>query len=165
MRASHYEITTKHYSEEKIVKLRQFLTHYSSFFGYLFRQGRELAFKIDLECLEIMGILNINWRTDTMRSFDPHIRRLQDEIISNISGIYNVIHEDENVYICPDYKFVTFDGSSAQNSVLMQKRNQMGTYVEAISTCHNELSEIAAGNASHAANTTFEGALRPSTSR
>lgn len=147
---SHPEMATAH-PQEEIVRLKQFLTYHASFFGYLFRQRSELAFMIDIECLERMGMLSTNWGTDTMRSFDSHIRHLQDEIIENVMGIYNVIHEDENVYICLDYKFVTFDGSSAPNNVLMQKRKQIGAYVQAIATCQNELSEIAAGNSSHAA--------------
>lgn len=139
------------YSQEEIVRLRTFLTYHANFFGYLFRQGSELAFKIDIEYLDRIEILTTNWGTDTMRSFDFHIQGLQDKIVSNIGGIHNVIHEDESLYICPDYRFVTFDGSSAPNSVLMQKREQIGTYVQEIIVCHNELSEIATGNTAHEA--------------
>ena len=142
---SHPEMATTHLQEE-IVRLRQFLTCHANFFRYLFHQGSELAFRIDIQYLERIEILTTNWDTDTMRSYDSHIRRLQDQIISNISGIYNVIYENENVYKFPDCKHVTFDGSSAPNSVLMQKRKQIGAHVEAIGTCYNELSEIAAGN-------------------
>lgn len=143
---SHPEMASAH-SQEEVVRLREFLTYHANFFGYLFREGSELAFTIDIECLERIAILSDNWATDIMRSFDSHIRSLQDRIIENLVGIYNVIHEDEDVYICPDYKVLTFDGSSTPNSVLMQKRRQIGAYVQATGICHNELSEIAVGNA------------------
>jgi hypothetical protein len=147
---SHHEMAPT-YSPEEIVRLKTFLTFHANFFGYLFRQGSELAFKIYIDSLDRIGILTINWETDTMRSFDSHIRGLQDEIVSNLGGIKNVIDEDEDLYICPDYRFVTFDGSSAPNSVLMQKRKQIYAYVQAIMVCYHELSEIAAGNTSHVA--------------
>lgn len=133
-------------AQEEIFRLREFLTYHANFFRYLFYHNSELAFKIDIDCMDRIRMLGANWGTDTARSFDPHIRRLQDEIISNIVGIYEVIQEDENVYICTDNKNLMFDGSATPNSVLMQKRKQIGAHVEAVGTCHKELSEIAVGD-------------------
>jgi hypothetical protein len=142
---SHPEMATTR-PQEEIDRLRKFLTDYANFFRYLFQQDSELAFKINIDRLDSIVKLTNNWGTDTTRSFDSHIRCLQDEIISKIDGIYNLIHEDENVYICTDSVNLMFDGSSVPNSVLMQKREQIGALVKAIRTCHDELSEIAASN-------------------
>lgn len=135
------------YPEEEIVRLKEFLSSHANFFEYLFCERGELAFKIDIDCLQIMWQLPQNWLTNTARSWDSNIRDLQNEIIFNIEGIYKVFYEDEDVYFCRDDRYLTFDGSAAPNSLLMHKRKKIDAHVRAIFTCYCRLSDIAAGSA------------------
>jgi hypothetical protein len=132
------------YSEEDIQQVRQYLTKFAKVFEYVFHEYSELAFKIHGGMFDELTDIRDFWHTNTMRSFNTHIREIQDRIANNVVGICSLYEIDKYDMVG---SWIKFAGDRFPHQILVDKKSEAKGYVDEIARCWKKLQEIAQGAA------------------
>ena len=106
------------YDVDDISLVRNYLREYSELFAYMFRQYSELAYAIDSDVMNELGLIRDYWRTNGLRSFNSSIQEIQDHIANN-------------------------DTANFSREELEEKRRLAKEYVDVIAGYYKRLEEIA----------------------
>jgi hypothetical protein len=128
------------YSKEDIELVRTYIRRYSKMFSHLFNHYSELGYSIDHNIFDYLAEIRDYWYTSQLRSFNPFIRGLQDEIANNIVGLISIY--EINMYdLVGDW--IKFDNARFSNEILIQKRLQAKSFVDSIASLYQRLETIA----------------------
>ena len=130
------------YSEEDVRQVRQYLTHFSRVFEYLFHEYEELAFKIHDGMFDDLNGIRDFWHTNTLRSFNPHVREIQDRIANNVVGICSIYGIDKYDMVG---NWIKFAGNRFPHQILVDKKSEVRWYVDEINSCWKQLQKVAEG--------------------
>lgn len=131
---------TSEYSHEDVTLVQNYLRHYSKVFTYLFHEYSELAFKIDHNVMESLAEIRDFWHTSNLRSFNPSIHEIQDHIANNVTGILGIY--EINMYDLVGC-WIKFDNHRYPHEVLVKKKEEAKSFVDAIAEYYKQLEAIA----------------------
>lgn len=132
--------STCEYSKQEVVLLQEYLRKYSYVFTYILAKYTELASKIDYSVRDSLIELCEYWDTNNLRSFNPHIREIQDLITTNINDILGVY--ELHIYDWIE-QWIRFDSQNFSLSILQSKEVEIKGFVDAIAYHHKRLDNIA----------------------
>lgn len=128
------------YDVDDISLVRNYLREYSELFAYMFRQYSELAYAIDSDVMNELGLIRDYWRTNGLRSFNSSIQEIQDHIANNIAGLLSIYEINKYDMVG---NWIKYDTANFSREELEEKRRLAKEYVDVIAGYYKRLEEIA----------------------
>ena len=106
----------------------------------MFRQYSELAYAIDSDVMNELGLIRDYWRTNGLRSFNSSIQEIQDHIANNIAGLLSIYEINKYDMVG---NWIKYDTANFSREELEEKRRLAKEYVDVIAGYYKRLEEIA----------------------
>ncbi|PSF11698.1 hypothetical protein [Marinobacter shengliensis] len=137
------QYSNSNYTVDDVRQVREYLTKYAPVFEYVFHEYEELAFKIYDNMFEELTAIRDFWHTNTLRSFNPAVREIQDRIANSVVGICALYEIDKYDGVG---NWIRFAGDRFPQQILVEKRREARMYVDEIANYWKQLQQIAEGN-------------------
>lgn len=128
------------YDADDLSLVRNYLREYSGIFTYIFSEYSGLAYAIDSDVMNELGLIRDYWRTNNLRSFNSGIQEIQDHIANNIAGLLGIYEINKYDMVG---NWIKYDTANFSRQDLEDKRVQAKEYVDVIGSYYKKLEEIA----------------------